>query len=155
MSSTAAVPEQLQLICSARETPTLIACGPGAASDKRQALEDAGCQVLVCDSANRREMIESLLRHLGEQNMTNILLEGGSELLGSWFDADAIDELHVFLANKILGGNGAASPLAGQGLESIDAASSLAHLQSRPVETDLYLWGPLRKPAAQSDKEPA
>ena len=153
MTTTANLPEHLTLIRTAQETPTLITCGPETPATNRQMLEAAGCKILFCKSTRRHDMIRELLEHLGQQQMTNILLEGGSDLLGSWFDAEAIDELHVFLANKLLGGRGAPGPLAGQGLQSMAAACSLEHLNSRPVETDLYLWGPLRKLQNSLDRE--
>ena len=85
-------------------------------------------------------MIDELLCHLGKQQMTNLLVEGGSQLLVSCFDAKAIDEVHVFVANKNLGGTGAANPLVRDGEGAMDGAYFLEQLQSRPIEDDLYYW---------------
>ena len=38
--------------------------------------------------------------------MTNVLVEGGAGLLGSLFDAGFVDEVHAFVAPKIVGGAG-------------------------------------------------
>ena len=46
----------------------------------------------------------SCLDELGRRRMTNVLVEGGSQLLGSLFDAGEIDEVHVFIAPKLIGG---------------------------------------------------
>jgi diaminohydroxyphosphoribosylaminopyrimidine deaminase/5-amino-6-(5-phosphoribosylamino)uracil reductase len=58
---------------------------------------------------------DSLLRELGRRRLTNVLVEGGAAVLGSFFDADQVDEVHAFVAPRLLGGLGARSPLAGQG----------------------------------------
>jgi diaminohydroxyphosphoribosylaminopyrimidine deaminase/5-amino-6-(5-phosphoribosylamino)uracil reductase len=77
--------------------------------------------------------------------MTNVLVEGGSALLGAFFDRQLIDEAHVFIAPKLLGGTGAKSPLAGTGRP---APPSLPDLESPDIEIldgDLYIHGRLRR----------
>ena len=44
-----------------------------------------------------------LAAELGQRKMTNVLLEGGGTLLGSFFDACLVDEVHAFIAPKIVG----------------------------------------------------
>ena len=51
--------------------------------------------------------------------MTNVLVEGGSQILGAFFDARLIDEVHTFIAPKLVGGASALTPLAGYGMDSI------------------------------------
>ena len=145
MTANADLPDHLALVRTAKDIPTLVVCGPDAPAEKRESLTAAGCQLLVCGSTGHPEMIDTLLQELGQRDMSNVLLEGGGELLGSWFDAGAIDEVHCFLANKIIGGSAAPGPIAGTGRTSMSVACSLDGLHSRPVENDLYLWGHLQK----------
>ena len=49
--------------------------------------------------------------------MTNVLVEGGAGLLGAFLDAGAVDEFHVFVAPKLVGGLDAPSPVCGVGIE--------------------------------------
>ena len=146
MTSRPDLPTSLNVVQTAKDVPTLITCGPDMDQAQCQLLQEAGCQLLPCESTSYPGMIETLLNELGKRGMTNVLLEGGSALLGSWFDAEAIDEVHCFIANKLLGGAAAPSPLAGLGQECMDGARSLEGLQCRPVEDDLYLWGRLNPP---------
>jgi diaminohydroxyphosphoribosylaminopyrimidine deaminase/5-amino-6-(5-phosphoribosylamino)uracil reductase len=85
--------------------------------------------------------INDLLTELGHRRMTNVLVEGGGELLGSLFDAGAIDEVHVFIAPKIIGGQSAKSPIGGAGVDQIASALNLADLEKRHVGDDIYLHG--------------
>ncbi len=74
--------------------------------------------------------------------MTNVLVEGGSRLLGSLFDARAIDEVHVFLAPKLCGGGSAASPIAGNGIERIAEALRVEDLELRQRWPRSVRFGP-------------
>jgi diaminohydroxyphosphoribosylaminopyrimidine deaminase/5-amino-6-(5-phosphoribosylamino)uracil reductase len=82
-----------------------------------------------------------LLQELGRRRMTNILVEGGSEVFGSFRDANAIDEVHVFVAPSLAGGSAARSPMAGTGIEKIAEALRLADWKIEPIGGDLYVHG--------------
>jgi diaminohydroxyphosphoribosylaminopyrimidine deaminase/5-amino-6-(5-phosphoribosylamino)uracil reductase len=72
-------------------------------------------------------------------------VEGGSQLLGSLFDAELIDECHTFIAPKIVGGELALSPIAGLGQELIPQAASLDDLRIQIVQGDVYVTGRVRR----------
>jgi diaminohydroxyphosphoribosylaminopyrimidine deaminase/5-amino-6-(5-phosphoribosylamino)uracil reductase len=82
--------------------------------------------------------------------MTNVLVEGGGRLLGTFLDARLIDEVHVFVAPKLLGGSDAPGPLAGRGIELLSDALPIEALQSEQLGPDLYLHG--RVGAGKGDK---
>ena len=73
--------------------------------------------------------------------MTNVLVEGGGRLLGSLFDARLIDEVHVFVAPKLAGGEAAAGPIAGRGVATIAAALALEDVTMRQIDGDVYVHG--------------
>ena len=106
-----------QLVRTARETPVLVAVMADASTTDCRRLQDAGCTVFCCAGNTPQERLESLLDELGKRRMTNVLVEGGGRLLGSLFDARLIDEVHVFIAPKLAGGESAPGPIAGQGVE--------------------------------------
>ncbi len=71
--------------------------------------------------------------------MTNILVEGGARVLGSFLDAGQIDELHVFIATKLLGGESALGPMAGAGMPSLEHALTLEDVHVEWLDGDLYI----------------
>src|SRR6185295_20253102 len=87
------------------------------------------------------ERLAWLLDELGRRRMTNVLVEGGSRLLGNFFDARAIDEVHVFIAPKLSGGAQAPSPVAGVGIAKMADALELAAPQIDQVGGDVYMHG--------------
>ena len=76
-------------------------------------------------------------------------MEGGGQLLGSFFDADLIDELHIFVAPKLVGGLRAFSPMAGVGLEKIPKLSQLTDLEIQTLDGDVYINGRFLRPASE------
>src|SRR5262249_30055292 len=111
------LPETSQLVRTAAEHPTLIVVGQNV---NGESFERMGCEVLAVDKdpAGRLDII-ALLQELGRRRWTNLLVEGGSQALASFFSAQALDELHVFLAPKLVGGRDAPTPVGGSGIERL------------------------------------
>ncbi|MCH7727037.1 MAG: bifunctional diaminohydroxyphosphoribosylaminopyrimidine deaminase/5-amino-6-(5-phosphoribosylamino)uracil reductase RibD [Planctomycetes bacterium] len=141
LDSRASLSTDSQLVRTVNEAPVLIVAGPDLLDTKRQQLTDAGCDVLVCDAASRGERLVQLLSELGKRRMTNVLVEGGGQVLGSLLDAGLIDEIHLFLAPKIVGGAAAPSPFAGDGVQSIAQAIQLRDLRIELLDQDVYIRG--------------
>jgi diaminohydroxyphosphoribosylaminopyrimidine deaminase/5-amino-6-(5-phosphoribosylamino)uracil reductase len=136
------LPLASQLARTAREVPVLVAVSHDLDRQRCQELEAVGCEVLPLPGHDRLDLL-ALLDELGRRRMTNLLVEGGAALLGSFFDADAIDEVHVFLAPKLVGGEQARGPLAGLGIDRIAAARPVSGWEVELLESDVYLHGQL------------
>lgn len=104
-----------------------------------QPLIDAGVEVIRFPDASPPDRLAMVLDHCGAANMTNVLVEGGGDLLGGLFDLDAIDEYHVFIAPKIVGGAAAVSPLGGQGRNRISDSPVFAPPRVQQCGTDVYI----------------
>ena len=70
-----------------------------------------------------------------------MLLEGGSTLLGSAFDGGLIDEVHCFIAPKIVGGHNAMRPVDGVGKALMEQAAQLNNVQIECLENDVHFHG--------------
>jgi diaminohydroxyphosphoribosylaminopyrimidine deaminase / 5-amino-6-(5-phosphoribosylamino)uracil reductase len=141
LDSRAALSVDSRLVRTARETPVLIAAGPHAAEEHCQRLQERGCEVWISRSDDGTQQLLDLLDELGRRQMTNLLVEGGAQVLGSLFDAKLIDEVHVFIATKMIGGSAAPSPLAGHGLESMQQAIGLSQPVIQVLDGDIYVHG--------------
>lgn len=97
-----------------------------------------GVEVLPLPGENGRPSVVALLRELGRRRMTNVLVEGGSEVLGSFCDDGLWDELHLFVAPKIIGGAGK-SPVAGRGAPSIASAMVSGDVDVERIGEDCYI----------------
>lgn len=115
-------PPSSKLAASATAVPTWILCRPNAPADRRHILEDAGCRVFSIPSDGEKLSLDCVLDLLGRHRMTNVLVEGGGELLGSFADLRLADEIQVYIAPLLVGGRDAVSALGGTGCESISQA---------------------------------
>jgi diaminohydroxyphosphoribosylaminopyrimidine deaminase/5-amino-6-(5-phosphoribosylamino)uracil reductase len=141
LDSLARLPNSCKLVKTARQYPTLIATGPEAPEKELRRLAAAGCEVLPFAPPSYYERLLQLLDELGRRQMTNVLVEGGSELLGSLFDARQIDEVHTFLAPKLFGGQKAPSPVRGAGIEQVAQAWSFKKPMVENLGEDVYVHG--------------
>jgi diaminohydroxyphosphoribosylaminopyrimidine deaminase / 5-amino-6-(5-phosphoribosylamino)uracil reductase len=134
-----------RLAQTARDVPVLVATTGEAADSNAKLLTESGVEVFACSGATHIDRLNSLLDELGRRRMTNVLVEGGSRLLGSLFDMHAIDEVHVFVAPKLAGGDTAPSPVGGVGVGRMADALRLADITIEELEGDVYIHGRLRK----------
>jgi len=135
-----------QLARTASEVPVLVATGPHADAVNCGRLLDAGCDVWIGTADDPAQRLLSLLDELGQRRMTNVLVEGGGQLLGSLFDAGQIDEVHAFIATKLIGGRDAPPPVGGGGVEQMAQARALRNPMVEHLGDDLYLHGRLTPP---------
>ena len=131
-----------QLVKTAGEVPILVVTGPSADREAMENLAAKGCDILQLGENASAARLRTLLTELGTRGMTNLLVEGGSELLGSFLDAGLIDEVHIFLAPILFGGRGI-SAIGGDGIAKMADSWKLADLQMEKIGCDLYLHGPL------------
>lgn len=151
LDSLARLASDSQLVRTAAVAPVIVAACELAAAEDRQRLEQAGCEVLTCLGESPLTRLGSLLDELGRRRMTNLLVEGGSRVLGAFFDGGLVDEVHAFIAPKIAGGAAALSAVAGQGCENMASALNLVAPCVRSVGGDTYVRGLVaQRPAVDS-----
>lgn len=128
------LPETRQLLSTVAQAPVIVAT---TAPDARELApwRNAGAEILGIDGP----MIPGLLAELGRRRMTNILVEGGAGLLGSFRDADAIDEVHAYIAPVSIGGVNALSPLGGVGISAMNEAGRFGDVSVEVLDGDVWI----------------
>ena len=140
LDSQGRLPPSGKLASSARKTPVLVVVGPTAPPDRLRALEEAGCEVWT-GSDHKEKGLQGLVLELGRRQLTNLLVEGGPTVLGSFFDAGLVDEAWVFLAPAIIGGAAAPSAVGGRGTPSLQNLHRLAVEEIEQIGPDLLVRG--------------
>ena len=142
LDSKARLPLTTQLVRTAKTVPTMIVVSSTAPQDRVDALVAAGCEIMARSPEQEGSpRLVTLLDELGKRRWTNLLVEGGSDVLGRFLDAGMIDEVHVFLAPRLVGGAQGKTPVAGRGVESLADAWNLSAWQTEMLDGDVYLRG--------------
>lgn len=145
LDSRGRAPTSSRLVTTAASIPTLIATTGLADPTRLDALRAAGCEVLRF-SGEDRVPIGSLLDALGARGWTNILVEGGGRVAGSFLDAGELDAVEVFLAPILEGGDHDRTPVRGRGCDRMRDALRLAETEVRQIDGDVALRGVLSRP---------
>lgn len=135
------LPLDSQLVQTARDVPTIVACADSAGIDKEKALAQKGVQVIRCGSSSCENRVDLclLMKKLGELGLDSVLVEGGGQLNFSLLQAGLVQRIYSFVAPKIFGGAAAPSPVAGSGVLEVADAFSLSQIDARKIGSDVLI----------------
>jgi diaminohydroxyphosphoribosylaminopyrimidine deaminase / 5-amino-6-(5-phosphoribosylamino)uracil reductase len=109
-------------IMDTTEAKTWIVAKEGADQAKAKVLEEKGIEIIYVPKTNSGLDLAELLNKLYEKGVTDLLVEGGSEINGSFLRAGLINKYFIYVAPKILGGRDSLAPFTGDNVESMDEA---------------------------------
>ncbi|MFZ2873788.1 MAG: bifunctional diaminohydroxyphosphoribosylaminopyrimidine deaminase/5-amino-6-(5-phosphoribosylamino)uracil reductase RibD [Phycisphaerales bacterium] len=141
------LPARSQLVRTARDIPTLVACDSTVASSdifeaRRRALQDSGVLVLGIPSVGGARGIDlrELLRALASAHrVSTVLVEAGPGILGAMLEQDLIDEAVVYIAPMVLGDDLAKAAAAGRVAPSLSHGRIFDLWRVRPLSGDVEL----------------
>lgn len=122
-------------------------CAPAA---RRRALERRGVRVLAVASRRGRPLLRAALRALFRRGVTSLMVEGGSEVLGSFLHERLLDALALFRAPLLLGGRNSKPVFGGPDPARIGAA--LRMRPQAPALAGFELWRPAAAAGARREK---
>ena len=96
------------------EAQTWIVTSESADQNKIKLLQEKGLEFIFVTGTESGLEIQETLTKLYQKGVTDILLEGGSELNGAFLKTGLINKFLVFVAPKFLGGRHSLTPFAGE-----------------------------------------
>lgn len=131
-------PINSNIVESSKEIKTIIAtCCED--ENKRNLYIDAGCKLLTLSKKDNHIDLNELMKHLGEENIDSILLEGGGALNWSALNSGIVNEVQTYIAPKIFGGIDSRSPVAGIGVENPQDSFYLKNKSIRQIGEDILI----------------
>ncbi len=140
LDSQGRLPVTSWLVQSAATAPVLVAT-TSRSGGTRETLNNMGIEVVDFEETNGRPSVTALMQELGRRRMTNLLIEGGAEVLGSFLDAGLVDEAHVFIAPLLVGGTMSKTPIGGHGVAGIAEALRFPEASVERIDGDIYWHG--------------
>ncbi len=119
------------------EAETWVFTAQDLATRKAQELIELGIKVYSIQPDRLLEVFQLL----GAHEITSVLIEGGSELIGSLFDQRLIDKYITFIAPKLIGGRNAITSIGGIGLAEISEAVMITEMKFDKVGEDICITG--------------
>jgi len=130
------LPSDSNLARTAREFATIVFTGQRDSS-VTEPLTKQGVEIIESDGRD----LSSVLHALNEREIQSVLVEGGTEIAGSFCDARLVDKITFIAAPLIIGGGQAPVAIGGRGAESISEALELQKLSVTQLDSDIEITG--------------
>lgn len=124
-----------------RDNNLIIVTTDSASSARVKKIEKAGAEVLVVGKSRNGVDLDELLEKLGQKSIASLLVEGGSEVNGSFFDSRLVDKVLFFISPMIIGGRDAYSSVGGEGITVLKDAVGLRDVNVRRIGRDYLFEG--------------
>ena len=139
------IPTESQIVKTASDIETLVACSQEALESERKQekirrLKEAGIQIIGTEGAHGVNLVE-LMKKLGGQNIDSILLEGGGTLNASALEDGIVNKVYAYIAGKLIGGMDARSPVEGMGIDRMADAITLQNMEIEKLGDDFCIVG--------------
>ena len=143
LDSRLSIDENARLLHQESDAPTLIvtACGEQVLPEKKERLEKAGVSVLDSGDSGSRIDIVRLMKILGDRGVTSLFVEGGAEVIASFFHHNIVNKALFFKAPKIFGGDDGVPVCRGRGAAAMDGAVDLEHVKVTRFGDDVLIRG--------------
>lgn len=120
---------------------TIIATGLEVPKNKIKQIEQKGTQVIPIGLKDHVIDLKELLLKLGKQEITSILIEGGSSVATSFLKEKLVDKFYFFYAPKIIGGHYSIPMIGGRDINSMGQIIHLKDINIRRFGEDTLIMG--------------
>ncbi|WAC07890.1 MAG: bifunctional diaminohydroxyphosphoribosylaminopyrimidine deaminase/5-amino-6-(5-phosphoribosylamino)uracil reductase RibD [Thermodesulfobacteriota bacterium] len=144
VDSTLSISPKAKVLNLNSQALTIIATTPKASIKKRALLEKKGARVLVIPSQDRVDL-RLLMETLGKEEITSVLIEGGSEINTSALQSGIVDKVLFFYAPKIIGGQKSPLMVAGKGIARVKDALVLHNITTQRFGDDVMIEGYIKQ----------
>jgi len=140
------LPLQSRVVKTAQDD-LLVLCS-FAEEKKRKQLEQRGVRVeqIPQPTAEGHPDLTGVLKHLGEREITSLMIEGGAMVNWAALSSGIVDKIFFYYAPKILAGTGAVPFSAGAGFAHLGDAAQVKSVRLHRFGEDFAVEGYLRDP---------
>ncbi|MCX5678473.1 MAG: bifunctional diaminohydroxyphosphoribosylaminopyrimidine deaminase/5-amino-6-(5-phosphoribosylamino)uracil reductase RibD [Candidatus Omnitrophica bacterium] len=133
------MPFTSKLFSTAGSHSVLIATTKKAPFKKAEVYARNGISLLFCKIKNNRIDLKDLLKKLSWLGVTDLLVEGGGELVAGLVEKKLVDQFIFFISPKIIGGRDAKTAVEGTGVDKVADAVKLKNISIRMFEDDVMI----------------
>jgi diaminohydroxyphosphoribosylaminopyrimidine deaminase/5-amino-6-(5-phosphoribosylamino)uracil reductase len=112
-----------------------------SSSDKKDILEKKGAKVITVPDKNNRVDLKKTLNWLGENQISSVLVEGGSRLHTQILESRTADKIILSISQKLIGGRQAPCFFQGKGAEILPESIKLKKIETFKIGSDIIIQG--------------
>jgi diaminohydroxyphosphoribosylaminopyrimidine deaminase/5-amino-6-(5-phosphoribosylamino)uracil reductase len=135
------IPDEAKVLNSDSSALTLVAVGPDVPPQRLRRTERNGVITLTCPTKEGGIDLAALMDILGGMDITSLLVEGGSAIMGSMIRQRLVDKFYIFKAPKILGGNDGIPMASGPGPQNMNGCLRLRDVKVRRFGDNILVRG--------------
>jgi len=139
--TSARIPMDAFVVNHPEKAKTIVAHTKKASPEKLKILREGGTETIETKAFEGKVDLQELMTKLGAQGIDGILLEGGGALNFSALKQGIVDEVFMFVAPKMVGGEHAKTPVSGKGVDVMDQAFNITDMKTMKVGEDLMIRG--------------
>jgi len=110
-------------------------------SSREKRLKKRGVDICILKEKRGGVHLAQLMKYLGKQEISSILIEGGSELSASAIKEGIVDKVMFFVAPIIIGGELSSGVIGGDGITRLQDAWKIKNLAVKQSGSDLMIEG--------------
>ena len=136
------LPINSQLVRTAKECPLLIATTQQAVVKHKAVaagLSERGVELCPVSPGPGPVDLDKLLDILADRHISNLMVEGGSQIITQFIEQGLADEICVFVSPRIIGGKEGIGSVAGSGPANLADALQLESVTTRRFREDLLI----------------
>ncbi len=134
-------PFNARVLDGQEKAATLIFTTSRAPTERLNKLRKKGIRIVIVEKEKGKVNLEKVLRKLGELKIMNLLVEGGGEVIASFFGKKRVDKLFLFLAPRIIGGKKAPTWVEGKGVNLLKETPYISIDSLKKIGGDYLLQG--------------
>jgi len=141
LDSDGRTPLESRLFALDSSAPTIMVVGSELSDSRAEEFEELGAKVWRLPVNDQGIDLEAFLDRAGKNGYDSLLVEGGSELAGSFVDRKLLDKINFFYAPKIIGGREAVPAIGGEGVPKVKKGLGLDGFEVERVGPDISVVG--------------
>ena len=135
------IPHNAKVLNHNSDSKTIVAIGDNVPSALIKNIEKDGVSTMICPTKDARIDLAALMDALGRISITSLLVEGGSDIMGSMLRERLIDKFYFFKAPKILGSDDGLPMAKGSGPEKMNESVVIRDIKVRRFGDDTLISG--------------
>ena len=123
------------------EQPTIICTTSSASASKMARLRQSHVDVVVCPKRQGCVSLAACFKKLGQSGITSVLIEGGGRVNASIIREGLVNDIQLYMAPMLLGGDDAVNIIAGRSPKSLRQAIPVQDVKIQNVGKDFLITG--------------